>query len=218
MISTTYDPSTWIPYLELITPFATAIAWPLAAVFIAYKFKGDIGSLFSRISSLGPKGVAFGKQQSQSDLVISSEADSQKLKELAGRERTAVMRRVEEEIKTTFSEVADSERSDALYYALAQSRLDTGFWRIYHYIFGSQISLLKALRSSALGLSLSDIEPFISVARQNIPSLTAENYLQFITDSHLIVSDSEGKFQITDVGEDFLLFIYRYKLPENRLN
>lgn len=139
------------------------------------------------------------------------------LKNLAGQERTDAIRRIELELHKSAAAISDGNQIDVIIRDLAQARLDTHFALTYNSIFGSQISFLKLLRERG-GIPQEDAESFfvdLQKRFEDFDSWTLETYTSFLEAQELIKQDV-SRVVITDIGNDFLLFLYRTRLTENK--
>jgi len=219
MTTGNYEPATWIPYLELFVPFVQAIAWPIAGVCVAWLYKDEIGKLIPRIRKVGPSGFELTDTGQQKDGSVGAKRPSE-LRDIKGRERTAAIAYIEKSIHTDLENKDAEEGLDFVVWGLAQARLDSHFWRVYNYIFGSQITLLRLLKTHNGELdnkTLSEVVSNTLNANQNFGNWQQEDYLRFLKD-HQLVDDTSTGLQISAVGDDFLLFLHRFSLSDNRTN
>lgn len=211
------DP-TWFEYLGLITDLLKSVAWPVAAIVIAALFRSDLRTLLLRLRRAGPSGVEFDSSAQRRSAQNISAANPEGLEALPGIERTVAMTVVEKKLRNDLKAFDSDKHLDVALSALARSRLDTHFALVYNTIFGSQIVALKLLHQRNGNVSMKEaIEYFDDVKSKNDVFLdwSFDQYTNFLKLGFLI-EEREGKILLTDIGVEFLSFLHRYRLSENK--
>lgn len=204
--------------LALLLDAAKGIAWPVAAYLIAKQYSAEIKKLLPRIQKVGPNGVDLFPEGQKG---ITSSNDDQargELKNLRGQERTNAIRALEKHLHESIAAVEQGERIDVALRDLAQSRLDTHFALVYNSIFGSQILLLKRLRE-VVSVSMDHVEEYFKEQQDRFDEFEkwdVERYLSFLVERNLLVIE-QSNIKISDIGEDFVLFLHRARLSDNKL-
>jgi hypothetical protein len=135
-----------------------------------------------------------------------------------------VITELENQIKAELSEKGlkvQSETEKVLLRHLAGTQLLLEFERIHYLIFGSQIYLLRQLNSFAPNGVIEDevIRHFDRIKQQfneSFKEWTAEEYLSFLYSKLLITKDENSKIHLTNLGVEYLIWITRNGLREDK--
>lgn len=206
----------YIEFLNLGVDLLKQLAWPIAAVIIAFLFRGEFRTLLPKLRRVGPTGLEFEVERQRAAPVV---APGQ-LKELPGISRTQAMAHIERLLHDSLhqSTTKQEDREDLLVRLLAQSRLETLFEQTYRLIFGSQISALKLL-NQGIRASDADARAHFEHQKELNPEVYEhygyEQWLGFLLGRDLIMQ-SKDTFEITDIGRDFLLYLTAKGLSENK--
>ena len=217
MLEHPYLPSTWLPYLAILFQFLGAISWPLALVVIGVAFKKDLAALVNRVTGFKVAGadVTF---SNQSDRPLLEQTSGQELKTLAGLERTPAIAQVEKQLHQSFAQVAQADRFDHAIRLLAQARLETAYSIVHLAIFGSQITLLERIRSTG-SVDRKFVDEYFEKLKTEYEFYGEQNvdgYLHFLFSKELI-KEVDGSISLTDFGDDYLLFVWRARLPKDNI-
>ena len=208
----------YMQIVNLAVDLLKQIAWPTAAVVIALLFRGELRALLPKLRRVGPTGLEFEVERQQ--IRATTVTAPGELKELPGLSRTHAMARVERLLHDGLrqSTTKPEDREDLLVRLLAQSHLETFFEQTYRLIFGSQISALKCL-NQGIKASEADAKAYFESLKELHPEVYQhygyEQWLGFLLGRDLIMR-SDGTFEITDIGRDFLFYLTAKGLPENK--
>lgn len=213
---------------------AKGLLWPGLILIVLCWFGNDIRKLIPRIRRAGAGGVELepeaAEQQAQLPKAQGTPSDigdgfSGKLRDFRGESRSKAMHDLELELRANLEKevasgkITSEERLDYIIKQLATTRLERHFYRIYGMIFGSQIVSLTALRSTGGTADIASVRKGFEAAKQNDPEFYGdykfEDWLSFMISNNL-VSATEENVTIKPIGEDFLMFLFAYKLPRKR--
>ena len=202
-----------------------AIGWPhvafLFGLIFVLMFRTQIGSLLGRVTSIDKSGI---KTQSAPELQLEDHKRAEVAHELMQAISSSVaMSDIEGRIRaelTTKSLPVDNETSRVLLKYLAAATLSVQFEQIHSLIFGSQIFLLKKLNEVAgRGRPRADLEKHFEHVKGIFPDSFSDwdlaQYIDFLVGRSLIIENG-GVFHITNLGNDYLVWITRSNKPENR--
>ncbi|NIZ63093.1 hypothetical protein DL239_19185 [Sedimentitalea sp. CY04] len=217
LLSESYEPGTFIPYLILIFDLIKGMSWPLAVAVVAYFFSSELKDLIPRVSHVGKDGIVISPPHQvvpELKKVESVEPSDKLLKELS--DPSAIV--LEEENRRSLEAVTDGTKEDRLLRALTIQQMYFGFARAYADIFGSQIRALKELNSN--GKTRSEAEAQFADLKKELPVFekwSLDSYIKFLCDWNFI-EEKNGRFEITLTGRNFLLYLVEFGLSEDRLN
>ena len=153
------------------------------------------------------------KKQAQ---LQTSSSDITELASLPDRERTPAIAAVEQRVRSFLQQRPEESRLDDAIYDLAISKLDQHFWFVYGRIIGEQIRLLRLLKERGMFLSDAEIEAYMSSVRESEPIFAdweTNVFVDFLR-RNFLVENADGGITLTDVGNDFLLFLHRMNLGD----
>lgn len=201
-----------------------ALGWPHFAfafgLTFLFLFRSELKSLLGRITSIDKSGI---KTQPNPDAQRENQKKIEAAQELMLEiGNTVVQQEVETRIRndlTARSLQIDGETSKVLIKYLAASRVALEFEQIQNLIFGSQIFLLKKLNEvTGVGQALPLVQAHFAHVQQTFPDSfsdwSLENYLHFLVDRALIVYQ-DGKYHITNLGKEYLVWMARTGRREN---
>lgn len=213
---------------------AKGLLWPGLILIVLCWFGNDIRKLIPRIRRAGAGGVELEPEaaEQQAQLPKSPDAPSDtgsafngKLRDFRGESRSKAMHNLELLLRENLEkEVASGkltpdERLDYIIKQLAATRLERHFYRVYGMIFGSQVASLAALRNTGGTADIAALKKGFDTAKQNDPEFYGdykfEDWLSFMTSNDLVKVEGD-RVTIDPVGEDFLAFLFVYKLPQKR--
>jgi len=191
-----------VPQSSCLVVMETLDSWPVAGVVIAIAFflmfRKPIIRLVDRIKSIGPKGVVTAPLEQQVPVGPAAA-------ELPGVFDNQLLAQIEARITELIPRSAERERTLTRY--TATFGIAYLFEKIYGMIWGSQLSALQFLNSSAGGADVDDLRPFYekSVAQTRIPNETFERWLSFLL-AHLVAQQGT-RVEITLKGREFLKYV-----------
>jgi len=202
-----------------------ALGWPhfafLFGLIFVLMFRTQIGSLLSRVTSIDKSGI---KTQSAPELQLEDHTRAEVAQELMQAVGSSVaLIDVEGRIRAELSAKSlpvDTETSRVLLKYLAAATLSVQFEQIHSLIFGSQVFLLKKLNEVAgRGRPRADLQQHFEHVKNLYPDSFSDwdldQYIDFLVGRSLIV-DNDGVFHITNLGNDYLVWITRNNRPETR--
>lgn len=211
--------------MEAMDTVLAALGWPhfafLFGLVFLLMFRTQIGSLLGRVTSIGKSGI---KTQSAPYLQLEDQKRAEVAHELMQAIGSSVaLNEVEGRIRaelTAKSLPVDTETSKVLLKFLASSTLRVEFEQIHSLIFGSQIYLLKKLnevpgRGLPRAVLQKHFEHVKSLYSESFSDWNLEQYIEFLVGRSLIV-ENNGVFHLTNLGNDYLVWITRSNRPENR--
>lgn len=199
-------------------------AWHLIflfAVIFIFVFRSQIGQLISQINSIKKDGIKINSLPETQKAIEGNKALEKYLKES---EDSPVLKVVIEDINKDLEErgmnINNSATVVPLIKFLAIEKIFVHFERSYRIIFGSQIWLLKTLNESKnVGMNAQNMQSRFSHIQKTHPEFYKEklldDYLRFLVDAKLIFNKA-NIWYLTDVGIEFLIWITRNGLPENK--
>lgn len=210
---------------SLILDFTKVLTWPfIVAGFLIY-FRKNIGGLIDRITLLkGPGGTEIRAEQQQR-----VEKQEEGIEEISkGDVKNDLESRIEE-IKKQYEDQLSKEKKvstdkdqiiNNLLEQLSFKSLQLEFEQIYRLIFGSQIDLLKRLKTAPyFRESIGDTIFFFVLTQRIFPiftNWTFTQYLNFLFTTNLIYFE-KGCYFITDKGKAFLAYIEILNYPKKDL-
>ncbi|MBI5696735.1 MAG: hypothetical protein HZC51_13565 [Nitrospirae bacterium] len=194
-----------------------SIAWPLLtfifAVFFVIFFRKPITEFISRIKSIDKSGIKTSQNPEAQREEQKKEAVEKLLLAIGD---SIVLQEVEKNIVAGLHAdglATDGDTVKVLIKHCAATQILLEFEEIHNLIFGSQIYLLKNLNEViGQGMSTEFIETHFehvkSIFSEKIGNWTLEQYLSFLFDRRLIVTQ-DNRFHITNLGHEYLTWIVR---------
>ena len=105
MLDNAYEPSTLLPYLQILANLIAAIAWPIAAFAIAFVFRRQLGELIQKIESILLPGASIGmrKEQGNNSEVVPLKPTLEKLQPNVL--RTAPVENIERSLRSDLNDI-----------------------------------------------------------------------------------------------------------------
>jgi len=194
------------------------VAWPLTLLLILFYFKVEIKSLVTRVQRISPSGADFSSPEQR---LLSNDGGriGEAAKNLAAQNSTPAVKDLVVQLESALASFQVDDKEKQLLVDLAVARLDIHFAFAYQSIFGSQIELLKRMKNNNGTATKAEVEHYFQALQDSIPEhkdKSVDEYLNFLASRNLI-SKEESTISLSPWGYDFLLFLFRYNLPENRL-
>ena len=206
------------------------LAWPLVVAMILLLYKseltGAVTAVVTRVRDVkvGAWGISaeahIAQEQQKSEMVTTkSVVGSVTLKDVPGLSRTKAISALELKLHDQLNGLSDTQ--DRLINALAEAQLAASFGVTYAFIFGSQIAGLKEL-SVRRRATVAEAVTFFSEAERLNPKFYEgygfAGWLNFLKARNLVAQTGNNQefVEITDIGDDFVLWLERSKLPTNR--
>lgn len=200
-------------------------SWPqatiIAVILIIYFFKNDIASLMTRIKEISKDKLLF--EQLNNDAIPPSSVSETKDK-LEKISQEHIFTTVTESV-VVITESVEKMHQDEKVASLTKGLAETYFYlrcqSVYNLIFGTQIIFLKRLNTvKPSGVNKNwVIEYFHNNVSAKFPDCfsnwTYEVYLNFLQQSFLITQNQE-KYHITNFGVDFLVWLQKAGLSEDK--
>ncbi len=202
--------------------------WSQTFIFVSiifiYIFKTNIAKLLDRIKKVSREGITFVEAgESQSVIPPSTVEDVKTKTDTLFSNINSVPTIVEAE-KILETGINEENKSDSEKIKLLIRELSTTFFILrcqiaYNSIFGSQIILLKKLNiAKPTGLNKENLDKFyneIAGTYDYYENWTLNTYINFLLQAKLI-TQKEDYYFITVFGVDFLVWLQRVGLPENK--
>ena len=218
MLEYAYEPWTGIPYLFLLFDTFKGLAWPAFLLCIAYWFKGPIAEVIKRLSNVEVGNLKLGLQHPQQQSLEKNEELTTRLHSIATNGLDPnVLSPFEKSILDDLKKLDESEKSSWLVTSLAQAIAERIFATAYANIFGSQIIALKELNTRGPHV-IEAAEKYFQELRGRDPLFSdwdLGHYLHFLKVFNFI-EQKDSTYSITAFGKEFLLFLTRYQLSEQR--
>lgn len=196
---------------DRIFSFLETSFWPIIILLVIFLFKTELSNLIS-------KGVVIilpGGHELRFNEPAPQQETTQKNPEP---KRIEDYKEIEKQYEEKIKELGKGQEELKTQLINAQIYLD--FERIYRVIFGTQIDLLKRLRSIfPLGQPSKDTIFFFALTQRLFPvfaNWTFAQYLNFLFTSNLIYYDN-GSYFVTDRGKAFLAYIEILNYPKKDL-
>ena len=200
-----------------ITQFADVVAWPLILAIFILTFRKPIRALLDRVTKLSSQGAEFATAARQVE-GPRPKIQSGELRALPGVDRTEAMADLERVLHESLANFPEHDRLDLVVRDLAQSRLDATFGIIYSNIFGSQINLLKRLKQNCSSASIQHVNEYIEEVKavhEPLDRISNDQYLGYLIYHNLVVRNPEA-IELSPMGHDFLLYLHRFSLSDQR--
>jgi hypothetical protein len=212
---------------------AKGLLWPGLILIVLCWFGKDIRKLIPRIKRAGAGGVELEPEAAEQQAQLpppeapsdTANGFSGKLRDFRGESRSKAMHDLELELRSNIEadvasgKITPDERLDYAIRHLALTRLERHFYRVYGMIFGSQMLSLTVLRNTGGTAAMAALKRGFESAKQDDPEFYGEykfeEWLSFMTSNDLIKVEGDS-VTITPIGEDFLAFLFAYKLPQKR--
>jgi len=199
-------------------------AWPLAVVILGtifmLVFRQPISTFIGRLRKVSRAGLEASSDQPQK--VPEREPSPEATEELMKSFDSPTLREQEAAIQKALKDrgVTGGEAVKVLIRHLASNQIALNYEQLNTAIWGSQVSLLRFLNSSATGETSDTLRPFYDSAAANYPDVYSqydfESYMNFLINARLIIKQ-EGRYLITELGRDFLVYLARVGSTEFRI-
>jgi hypothetical protein len=210
-----------IASLDFIVKLTASLAWPISVFSIAVLFRQQIRHLISKIESLTALGLGVSMTAKQG---MSADSDAPLGDKIAKLEpnvlRSSSVAQIEEWIQQDLMKLPKEKREEQLLTALAQTRLEAMFNLAYANIFGSQIKALRELNERGGHISRTDAEAAfeqLKIERKIFSDWTLDRYIWFLR-HYGFIDEVQGDLVLSDYGKEFLAYLSRKGLSENRMN
>lgn len=194
-----------------------------AAIYLAFRFRKEIGALLMRLSELGLTGMKFQPPSQGTDNAVTATAESASLQsekvvmaDTATEISDSVMAEFERNNWIAYDKIGSVDRDAQLIRGITIEQLNRYFAIAYSDIFGSQIWLLRKLNSQVLHRQ--DISAMFENwvhSNPNFENWNVEQYLKYLHSYQFIEVDN-NVYKITETGRNFLNFLTRFRLREDR--
>lgn len=195
-----------------------SIAWPIVAVIFVIHYKSEvIKDILPRLRKAGPAGIELDAAEQQKKLENDIIANSADIRKIHLHEPTPAIAQVESRLFNEIKTLNNENKIPLLIRGLAIAQLVGAFERLYRVLFGSQIIGLRKLNES-YKIPVSEAREFFETYRVQYPDFYTsgfEGWLGFMKSQEL-VRELDGMLEITDIGQDFLLYITKNRLPEDK--
>lgn len=190
------------------------IAWPAIVLIIAltsiFLFRREVSGLIGRIRSISKEGITTSAAEQIHKAAIEKPSSSDELMRAFDR---ISLRQQEDLIKRDLTDKGlenNSEAAKVLIRHLAATQLALFFERVNAIIWGSQINILQHLNAKVEGDTRDAVKSYYDIAATIHPDLfqaySFENYLNFLI-GYGLITESTSRLYITQLGQDFLIFI-----------
>ena len=195
-----------LEFAKIFIELVKGVAWPIAALIVAFKFRPQIVSLLPRLRKASLSGLELDAESLQASKPpeISQPLPSLQISNPALQEQ-------ENRILADLSFVEVDKKIPVLVRRLAVAQFASYFENTYGLIFGSQIEFLQKLQSTELMSKEVAMTIYTNTFLQRYQlsesnQYSFANWAGFITSRKLVdVVDSD--FRITELGKEFLLYL-----------
>jgi len=201
------------------------LAWPVCVCvmvvavvgIISWRFPAQVGGLIGRVTSIGAGGV-----KANPPAVV-----SQEVKDLAKPEQAEELLRVfdnqllvqqEDTIKETYLKNVNnpSDRERVLVRHMAWLWITFAFEMTYNSVWGSQLGALQSLNESGpKGLAEDVLNVWYEVGKTGYPTryenYSFQSWLAYLHGNFLTTVGTDHMIRITQLGNEFLVYIIRNK-------
>jgi len=218
----------WISFLKVII-------WPAVVVFIICFFNQEIRRFFGKIKSVKAKeyGLEMTPDEGLSDqpkkpvtpTVPPLPTPQAGAGEIAF-EKAKAAAKITPALEPMIANIRDSiqkspftleQKMELGIAAIARVALTAEYWRIYHFIYGSQLQLLQILNTRPVPQA--ELDVFFENVKQHFPdahkSSNPLTYSAFLVNNGLIAQEG-GNYIITARGREFLLWCIENNLGFNK--
>ena len=203
----------------------SALGWPHFAfafglVFLLI-FREQLRALLGRITSIDKTGI---KTQPNPEIQREDPKNIEAAQELLlAIGNTIVLQDIEGRIKNELTSrqlSVDGETTKVLIKYLAAAQVGLEFEQVQNLIFGSQIFLLKKLnevsgQGQPSALVESHFEHVQKVFSDSFTDWSLEKYLHFLFERSLVIFQ-DGRYHITNLGKEYLVWIARTGRSEDK--
>ena len=189
------------------------LAWPAVALVLAtgflIGFRKPVAALLARTKKLGKGGI---ETYDAAQLPAPAEREDP-VSQFLGTYDNPLLTEIEASIKQDLTarkldEPTSAQR--ALIRALAGTRIELHFERVYSTVWASQLALLRYLNTRPMRVTEQQLRPFYDDATSKYPvlyqSYPFEAYLRFL-ESHYLIDRSAGPVGLTLTGKEFLKWL-----------
>jgi hypothetical protein len=219
MLDHPYDPETWLPYILLVVEFSKAIAWPAILALAIWFLRQPILSILQRVVSVKAGSVEFGLETvREAQLSKSNFGSLEEPSVVQNLPRTPAIQDQERAIREMLKLYPANEHEEILINAVAIEKLEKHFALVYANIFGSQIRALRELNQTGGVVDRKTAQEEFSALQSEQPALNEwnlERYAMYLINNGLVESTERG-FEITSMGREFVVFLTKYGLAENK--
>lgn len=204
---------------KIVADVLSAAAWPIAAAWIATRFKEPISRAIDRARKFSAMGI-------DADLPIAqAEAVADAIPESVVPARTVPAEPPYDPLLTPMDEdylkranTEDLSPEQRMKWLARIASLNFEAWRHenhYRVIFGSQVGFLKVLNHQG-PQDESAAKRWYEFGGLKTEAFQFDGWLQFLLTSHDIVRRDDGKFAITEAGRRFLVWLTSNSIPDNK--
>ena len=207
----------WLTFISEITK---SIAWPICLVILVIVFYKQISNLIQRIVKIDKEGITA-VPLSEHQLEKPKSEAVQSLLDVIG--KSIVIASLEDEIKNFLYEEGletTGNTVNVLIRHLAGTRLLLSFEQTHSQIFGSQLALLRLLNEMVgQGRSVTFINDYFDHIKLSFPEAfdewSVDQYLNYMF-VNLLITQNENKIHITNKGVEYLTWIARNGIQDNK--
>lgn len=125
-----------------------------------------------------------------------------------------MVKQISEDLLKNIDSVPEAKRVNLLILRLAEARVDSHFERTYRLIYSSQIKMLKYL-NTVYEVNRDKAQELFQSYHSYYDNEIFESWLKFLKKT-LLIQEINNSFQITEIGKDFLVYLTKYGLPEEK--
>jgi len=203
---------------DLTINFVNVIIWPLIVLLALCFFRKPIVSLLGRVKEIG-----YGDKK----VIVNPQADTSNIESVQNIEDKKIFHEetdqyAENSIKTSikFDELDDPRKISELLHISKFLFIIGRFEFIYGLIFGSQIKILEYL-NSINSSTKNDLKKFFDTTYSRYPEVFSNydynSYLNFLINNGLIQELNSDTIQLTQFGQDFLIFLVQVKKDKQKI-
>ena len=207
-------------WLTFFSEISKSLAWPIFLVIVVTVFHKHISNLIQRIVKIDKEGITA---------ISISEMQLEKPKPEAVHllldvvSKSVVIASIEEDIKNDLMGKGletTGNTIDVLIRHLAGTSLLLSFVQIHSQIFGSQLILLNKLNEMVgQGRSVTFINDYFDHIKLSFPEAfdewSVDQYLNYMF-VNLLITQNENKIHITNKGVEYLTWIARNGIQDNK--
>jgi len=205
----------------LISKIVEHSAWPISVLVMCWILKTPLQDLLNRLNKAKHKNTEFNFGSVEQRVPTGVEGKLNVANALP-QDPLGLVSEAEQKIYESLQQLnidGDAEKVKVLARHHANLQIRSGYAEIYYLIFGSQISILRALNVQNDPVEIDFFRSFYEAAKQEssdfYTSYSFEKYVNFLKTAG-VINTKEGKYFITVLGRGFLAFLTESGINENR--
>lgn len=203
----------WLEWAKALFDLIKGVAWPLAAFSLVWIFRIELRDRVKDIIQLGPTGAVLQPPSQTAQPKAPPGLDNDQIQSSSGATAAphllSTAQALSEKIRQQLQEIPADQRSERLISALAEAQMQRQFEFLWGLIFNSQVIALRRLRefgSISFEEAKKMYETEVRPAFSDFANWEFEDWSKFLILQELVKLE-DGAFTLTNMGQDFLIFV-----------